>query len=205
MAKKSNSDIVADPEKSQAGDDSTPNKASEQLLIPNFENLSQSEHTITPGAKLPGDNVGGQDAEQLRGPGRPRMTDPEREAAKERKRERDRGRRKGGKTSSTKVASGDDVTAAIAASNAAMVCHMLDLLAAGISAGEYVPPAQMQLASNQAWTAYLIEEGITLPGWVQVLFVSCAHVLPAFSSETGKGRISRTWSKVKGWFVSRGH
>lgn len=150
----------------------------------------------------------GQDAEAERGRGRPRMSDEEREAAKERKRQKDRERRAGNKknVSGRKPATDDatpDVRAAVAASNAAMVCKVLDILAAGVSGGEYVPSTEQQAATVGVWSAYLYDEGLELPGWVQVSIVSAMHVIPAFATSTGRGKVSGVWSKIKGWWIAR--
>ena len=94
--------------------------------------------------------------------------------------------------------------AAVAKTNAAMICKVLDVMAAGISAGEYVPSAEQQAATTGVWTAYLYEEGLELPTWVQVSIVSSMHVIPAFATHPGKSKVASLWARAKGWWVTRG-
>lgn len=177
-------------------------QAAKQPLTANFDILGETTHTITEGAKLP-DNVAGADAEAVRGRGRPKMSDMEREAARERKREADR-KRRGGKPA-TKTASADpagiDQSGMIALANAQLVCSMLDLLSNAISGGEYQASPEQRAATVGAWTAYLHAEGVTLPPWVQVSLISVMHVAPAFATETGKGKVSGIFAKLKAWWI----
>ena len=202
---KSGDNIVDAPSGIEEADvitlEKTAQVSDDQLTLPDFEKLSASDHTVSAGATLP-DGTGGVDAEKVRA-GRPRMTDEERDASRERKRERDRARhRKGGKAAPSPQDAGD-AAIGMARANAMIVVASLDLLAAGISGGEYRAGDDTRAATTEAWAIYLQQSGVELPAWVQVAIVSTVHVAPAFATQTGKGRISGIWAKVRAWWIAR--
>lgn len=96
-----------------------------------------------------------------------------------------------------------EAAVSIAAANASIVVGMLDLLRAGISGGECPANPDMRDAAQSAWTAYLAEQGVELPPWVQVAIVSTMYIAPAFSTPRGKGLISGAWAKLKGWYIAK--
>lgn len=178
-----------------------PELKNEQPLTPDFLKMSDTEHQITEGARLP-ENVSN-DPEEKRGAGRPKMTDEEREAARERKRAKDRERHKKPTTTKQSEAPANDAGEALAKANAAIIVAGLNMLTSAISAGEYAAPPEVQAGSLAAWTAFMKEENIVFPPWVQVAIISVIHVAPAFSSLKGKERISLSWAKLKEWYILR--
>ena len=198
---KKGNDMVTTPN----GDEVQAIPASEKvqpLTAPDYEKLSATIHEVTEGAKLPGDVDATEKEPAERGRGRPRLTDEERNAAREARRLKDKARRTG--TTKKQSDAPPDLRAAVAQSNAAMICKVLDVMSASISAGEYVPSAEQQAATTGVWAAYLFEQGYELPGWVQVCVVSSMHVLPAFATNHGKSKIAGMWARMKGWWVMRG-
>lgn len=191
---------------SEAGQDPTTAKTSEQPLTsePDFAALGSVNLQVTPGVSAVPDTVGGLDAEEKRGRGRPAMSAEEKEAARERKRQADRERRKNkaGKAIEKKDPDAPEIDKKleIAKVNAQMISGVLTALAKGISNGEYTPSEQQEAATQGAWTVYLHAEGVDLPPWVQVCIVSVLHVMPAFATSHGKATLGGTWAKAKLWW-----
>lgn len=194
-------------------DEFTATPVSEQPLHPDFEKLSDTQHEITEGAALPVANIDEHDQPDqpvVETRGRPRMTDAEREASRERKRERDRerARQKSGtrkKEQPATTSDDHDTRVAVAQVNAALIVSVLDTLVAAISAGEHVASDAQRTATANVWQVYLLESGAEIPAWVQVSIVSAMHVLPAFNTPTGRGRMAGVWTKIKMWIGAKWH
>jgi hypothetical protein len=180
----------------------TTQSESVQPLTPDFGKLAQTEHEISEGIQFPQ-----ADPVQQKDPrGRKPLTEAEREVARERKRERDRARYKKGGARAKDKNTGEnlpDPNLGIAQANAQIVVATLDLLAKGISAGEFAPTPEMRAGTVTTWEAYLYAEGINLPPWVQVSIMSVIYVSPAFATPTGKGRLSGIGAKIKAWWIAR--
>lgn len=183
----------------------TPGTSEQQPTQADFDKLGLTNHEITAGARLPNsaDKVDGVDSEKRRG--RPAMSEEERAAARERKKERDRARRTKGKAiNSESVAEpGADISLEIAKANAAMIVSAFDLINNVISGNEYKSADEARAGLHGAWTAYLHSTGAALPPWVQVAVISVLYTAPAFATDTGKGKLSGLWNKAKGWWISR--
>lgn len=117
---------------------------------------------------------------------------------------RGRGRPKG---STKKAAAVKSVSPAVkeaqGVASAEIVVSSLDVLRKAVSAGECPEAPELRAATVQAWAEYFELNGWEVPPWVQVSVISIAYVSPAFTTETGKGRVSGLWAKAKGWWVAR--
>lgn len=109
---------------------------------------------------------------------------------------RGRGRPKGtGKKPASKATESELVALSVA--NAEMVVGALDLLRAAVSGGECAANPTIRTAAVSAWAAYLEEQGLSLPPWVQVSIISIMYVAPAFATNSGKEKVSTVWGKIK--------
>ena len=161
---------------------------------PDFDALAATTHEVTPGATMSGEAA----PDAARGAGRPRLTDSQREAAREARRDKDKARRK--KPASKKDADIPDLDNAVALANAAMVVTVLDVFCIAVSGGEHTATPEQRAATVEVWAAYLREHEHTLPPWVQVSIVSAIYVAPAFTTEKGRGRVAAAWDKLKTWW-----
>lgn len=128
-------------------------------------------------------------------------TMPKPEAAAEK---RGRGRPKGStKKAPARKPVSPEVQEAQGVASAELVVASLDLVRKAVSAGECPETPELRAATVQAWAMYFEENGWEVPAWVQVSVISVSYIAPAFTTETGKGRIAGMWAKVKGWWVAR--
>lgn len=122
-------------------------------------------------------------------------------APEKRGRGRPKGSTKGGASASRKKPKAEqDIAQGIASAH--LIVGALDVVRNAVSAGECPPAPEMRDATVQAWAEYLESNGWEVPPWVQVSVISVSYVAPAFTTDTGKGRVSGMWAKLKGWWVA---
>lgn len=86
---------------------------------------------------------------------------------------------------------------------ASIVVAGLDMVRKAVSAGECPENPDMRTATLAAWAQYIEENGFEIPTWLQVAIISSVYVAPAFTTESGKGKVSGAWAKIKGWYITR--
>lgn len=92
---------------------------------------------------------------------------------------------------------------AVHVAHAQIVVSTLDLVRNAVSAGECPAAPELRDATVSAWAAYLEEQGMEIPAWLQVAIISTMYVAPAFATPTGKGRVSSLIAKAKAWWIAR--
>lgn len=110
---------------------------------------------------------------------------------------RGRGRPKGTGSKKINKAATESEMVALSVANAEMVVSALDLMRAAVSGGECAANPAVRGAAVAAWADYLEEQGLALPSWVQVSIISVVYIAPAFTTNSGKEKVSGMWGKIK--------